>query len=45
MKNIKLVAGGIAYTAGIIFSIIDTKMRFSHVIRHFLVIAGTLVHF
>jgi hemolysin III len=40
-----LVAGGIAYTIGIVFYIIDTRMRFSHFIWHLFVMAGTVLHY
>lgn len=40
-----LVAGGLAYTAGIIFYVIDTRMKLSHFIWHLFVIAGSLLHY
>ena len=40
-----LVAGGIAYTIGIVFYIIDTRLRFSHFIWHLFVMAGTVLHY
>lgn len=40
-----LVAGGLSYTIGIIFYIIDTRMKFSHFIWHLFVMAGSLLHF
>lgn len=40
-----LVAGGIAYTVGIAFYIIDTRMKLSHFIWHLFVIAGSILHY
>ncbi|MGB3464267.1 MAG: hemolysin III family protein [Cyclobacteriaceae bacterium] len=40
-----LVAGGMAYTFGIIFYVIDTRMKLSHFIWHLFVIAGSLLHY
>lgn len=40
-----LVAGGLAYTIGIVFFIIDTRMKFSHFIWHLFVMAGSVLHF
>lgn len=40
-----LAAGGFAYTIGIAFYIIDTRMKFSHFIWHLFVMAGTVLHF
>lgn len=40
-----LAAGGFAYTIGIVFYIIDTRMKFSHFIWHLFVMAGTVLHF
>jgi hemolysin III len=39
-----LVAGGLAYTAGVLFYHSE-KMRFSHLIWHLFVLAGTACHF
>lgn len=38
-----LVAGGIAYTVGAVFFIIDTKWL--HAVWHFFVLAGSILHF
>lgn len=40
-----LVAGGLAYTAGIIFYIIDYRMKMAHFIWHLFVMAGSILHF
>ena len=42
-----LVAGGIAYSAGIIFYLLDkmNKLNHSHGIWHFFVLAGSISHF
>ena len=40
-----LAAGGFAYTIGIVFYIVDTRMKFSHFIWHLFVMAGTVLHF
>ena len=40
-----LISGGLAYTVGIIFYIIDTRLHLSHFIWHLFVIAGSLLHY
>ena len=40
-----LVAGGLAYTAGIVFFLTDARLRFGHFIWHLIVMAGTGCHF
>jgi hemolysin III len=40
-----LVAGGLTYTAGIIFYLIDTRMLFAHFIWHIFVLAGSILHY
>lgn len=40
-----LVAGGLAYTVGIIFYILDSRIRYSHFIWHLFVMAGSILHF
>lgn len=40
-----LLAGGIAYTVGVIFYAADSKIKYSHFIWHLFVIAGTTCHF
>ncbi|OAB78262.1 PAQR family membrane homeostasis protein TrhA [Cochleicola gelatinilyticus] len=39
-----LIAGGVAYTGGIVFYVLD-RMYFNHVIWHLFVMAGSLFHF
>jgi hemolysin III len=40
-----LVAGGISYTAGVAFFVLDSRMRYSHAVWHGFVVAGTGCHF
>ncbi|MEL6556842.1 MAG: hemolysin III family protein [Bacteroidota bacterium] len=40
-----LVAGGVSYTCGIIFYVIDTRMKLAHFIWHLFVTAGSLLHY
>jgi hemolysin III len=40
-----LVAGGLAYTAGTIFFVADSRLRFAHFIWHLFVITGTTCHY
>ncbi|MFT4738034.1 MAG: hemolysin III [Cyclobacteriaceae bacterium] len=40
-----LIAGGIAYTVGIVFYIIDYRMKLSHFIWHLFVMAGSILHY
>jgi hemolysin III len=40
-----LVAGGVAYTAGVVFFVLDSRLRYAHAICHVFVIAGTAFHF
>ena len=40
-----LASGGFAYTVGIVFYIIDYRMRLSHFIWHLFVMAGSILHF
>lgn len=40
-----LLSGGLAYTFGIIFYVIDARMSYAHFIWHLFVIAGGLLHF
>ncbi len=40
-----LVSGGLAYTAGIVFYIIDYRMRLAHFIWHLFVMAGSILHY
>jgi hemolysin III len=40
-----LVAGGIAYTAGVFFYLTDARIKFGHFVWHLYVMAGTTCHF
>jgi len=39
-----LVAGGVAYTVGVIFFVADHRVRYSHFVWHLFVLAGTACH-
>lgn len=40
-----LAAGGLAYTLGVVFFVLDSRWRFAHAVWHAFVIAGTGFHF
>ena len=40
-----LLGGGIAYTAGIVFYVLDSRMRHAHGIWHLFVLAGSVAHY
>lgn len=40
-----LVAGGLAYTVGVVFFVLDHRMRYSHAVWHAFVTTGTSFHF
>lgn len=40
-----LLAGGAAYTLGVVFYVLDKRVRFSHFVWHLFVLAGTACHF
>ena len=40
-----LVAGGLAYTIGVIFFALDSRLRYGHFIWHLFVMAGTACHY
>jgi hemolysin III len=40
-----LIAGGLSYTAGVIFFATDSRVPYGHLIWHLFVIAGTTCHF
>ncbi len=40
-----LLAGGLAYSLGVVFFVLDEKLRYSHFIWHLFVLAGTTCHF
>ena len=39
-----LVAGGLAYTLGVVFFVLDTRVKYAHAIWHLFVVAGTGCH-
>ena len=40
-----LVAGGLAYTLGVVFFVLDHKVRYAHFVWHLFVMGGTGCHF
>lgn len=40
-----LVAGGLAYTVGVVFFLLDSKLRYAHAVWHGFVAVGTSLHF
>ena len=40
-----LAAGGLAYTAGVFFFAMDSRLRYAHFVWHLFVVAGTTCHF
>ncbi len=40
-----LVAGGLFYTAGVVFFATDSRLKYGHLIWHLFVLAGTVCHF
>jgi hemolysin III len=40
-----LVAGGLAYTAGVAFYMLDSRVKYAHAVWHGFVVAGTGCHF
>jgi hemolysin III len=40
-----LVAGGLAYTAGVVFYVTDARLRYGHLVWHLFVMAGTACHY
>ena len=40
-----LVAGGLAYTIGVVFFVLDSKLRYAHTVWHGFVAAGTGCHY
>jgi hemolysin III len=40
-----LVAGGVAYTGGVVFYLLDSRLRYAHTVWHGFVVAGTTCHF
>jgi hemolysin III len=42
---ILLAAGGFAYTVGVVFFALDSRLRYAHFVWHLFVVAGTACHF
>jgi len=40
-----LIAGGLAYTVGVVFFAFDSRLRYGHFIWHLFVMAGTACHY
>lgn len=40
-----LAAGGAAYSLGVVFFVLDARVKFAHFVWHLFVVAGTLCHF
>jgi hemolysin III len=40
-----LLAGGLCYTGGVVFYVLDARIRFAHAVWHLFVLAGSAVHF
>jgi hemolysin III len=40
-----LVAGGVAYTAGAVFFLLDNRVRYAHFVWHLFVLTGSTCHF
>ena len=40
-----LLAGGVAYTLGVVFFVLDERVRYCHFVWHLFVLAGTACHF
>jgi hemolysin III len=40
-----LAAGGLAYTGGVAFFVLDSRWRYAHFVWHLFVVAGTTCHF
>jgi hemolysin III len=43
--NVLLLAGGFAYSVGVVFFMMDSRFRFSHAVWHCFVILGTVCHY
>jgi hemolysin III len=43
--SVWLVAGGLAYTGGVVFYTLDSRMRYGHFVWHLFVLAGTICHY
>jgi hemolysin III len=40
-----LIAGGLAYTFGVVFYLTDARLRYGHLVWHLFVMTGTVCHF
>ena len=40
-----LVGGGVAYSAGVVFFLLDSRLRYAHAVWHGFVVAGSVSHF
>lgn len=40
-----LIAGGLAYTVGVVFFALDSRLRYGHFVWHLFVMAGTACHY
>jgi hemolysin III len=40
-----LVAGGLAYSVGVVFFLLDSKLRYAHFAWHLCVMGGSACHF
>lgn len=40
-----LAAGGLAYTAGVVFFTLDSRLRYGHFVWHLFVVVGTACHY
>jgi hemolysin III len=40
-----LIAGGVAYTIGVVFYLLDSRFKFAHLVWHLFVLAGSVCHF
>ena len=40
-----LLAGGLCYTGGVVFYVLDNRVRFAHAVWHLFVLAGSAAHF
>jgi len=45
MGLVLLVAGGLAYTVGVVFFMLDSRVRYAHAVWHAFVAAGTGLHY
>jgi hemolysin III len=40
-----LLAGGLSYTFGVVFFVLDSRLKYAHLVWHLFVIAGTVCHY